>query len=99
MRIFYVIILSLLAMVHVQLFAHDSGVPSIFRLKNQLNNLTNDMDATKSKNALLVYEIEGLKHNIGSIESRARQDLGFIREGEIYVRIIHDRDNTSSSTD
>ena len=56
------------------------------------------MGITKVKNERLMSEIDDLKNNLASIESIARRDLGYIKQGEIYVRITHDNKRTDSTT-
>ena len=98
MRICYCIILGFMIMLLVQLFAHDGGLPSVFTLRSQLQSLQKEMGITKVKNERLMSEIDDLKNNLASIESIARRDLGYIKQGEIYVRITHDNKRTDSTT-
>lgn len=47
-----------------------------------------ELAALRQRNAALGAEVEDLRTGMAAIEERARADLGMIRPGEVYYRVI-----------
>ncbi len=98
MRVFYCIVVVFIAMVHAQIFADDNGLLAVIHLNQQLKHENAEIEKATLKNKGLLEEINDLKHNVNTVEARARRDLGFIKAHETYIRFIHDEASTVSNT-
>lgn len=70
--------------VPAQILARDPRVPS---LRRQVSGLEREIDEVEQKNLRMVREIEALRSDIHTIESRARAELGMVYPNELVLRI------------
>lgn len=70
--------------VPAQILARDPRVPS---LRRQVAGLEREIDEVEQKNLRMVREIEALRSDIHTIESRARAELGMVYPNELVLRI------------
>jgi cell division protein FtsB len=47
-----------------------------------------DTAGLKVRNENLLTEVKGLRHTLAAVESRARTDLGMIKEGESFFLVV-----------
>jgi cell division protein FtsB len=80
-------LITLLVILHVQLWFGRGSVPNVSRMATEL-------EAQKQKNAQaqlvndrLVAEVRDLKEGLGMVEEKARLELGMVKPNEIYVQI------------
>jgi cell division protein FtsB len=80
-------LITLLVILHVQLWFGRGSVPNVARMATQL-------EAQKQKNAQaqlvndrLVAEVRDFKEGLGMVEEKARLELGMVKPNEIYVQI------------
>ena len=59
--------------------------PENVRLQNELDTLQKVNAAIRAQNAGLERSLKSLKSNPALLEQAAREDLGFIRDGEVVV--------------
>jgi len=45
------------------------------------------------RNKRIAEEVKSLKNNLGSIEEKAREDLGMIKQGETFYLVIDENDS------
>ncbi|GAK84657.1 cell division protein DivIC [Vibrio ponticus] len=88
MRIFVLILLLLLGWLQYTLWLGKNGmfdyqtVSSEIEVQNQVNaNLT-------TRNNEMFAEIDDLRQGLDAIEERARHELGMVKEGETFYRMI-----------
>ena len=55
--------------------------------KIELNKLQKDIKSLRDRNSLLEKDIEDLNGGIDGIEESARSELGYVREGESFIRV------------
>jgi cell division protein FtsB len=70
--------------VPAQILARDPRVPS---LRRQVSGLEREIDEVEQKNLRMVREIEALRSDIHTIESRARAELGMVYPNELVLRL------------
>jgi cell division protein FtsB len=70
--------------VPAQILARDPRVPS---LRRQVTGLEREIDDVEQKNLRMVREIEALRSDIHTIESRARAELGMVYPNELVLRV------------
>ena len=84
--IFLIMIISIL---QYRFWIGEDGVYRTYYLKKKIiiQNLKNE--DLKKLNEQLFHEIIFLKKDMSIIESRARNDLGMVKQGEVFYRVIH----------
>ena len=72
----------------LRLWFGDGSIREVLRLKKEVLAQQAMVDSLERRNALLAAEVQDLKHRLGALEERARIDLGMIRQGETFFRVI-----------
>ena len=62
-------------------FAHKSELDEQLRLQNLENQ------RLRLRNAMIARDVKSLKTNLDAIEEKAREDLGMIKDGEIFYLV------------
>ena len=88
MRLVQLILLVLIVALQVRYWFADNGYFDKQRLASELSTQQTELSALQAKNDLLRARVDDLKSGNDAIEELARQDLGLIQPGEIFV-IIH----------
>lgn len=88
MRLVQLILLVLIVALQVRYWFADNGYFDNQRLASELSTQQTELSALQAKNDLLRARVDDLKSGNDAIEELARQDLGLIQPGEIFV-IIH----------
>lgn len=88
MRIISVILLIFLILLQHRLWFGKNSVADYYSLINDVDRqiITNTKLTTRNK--ILYADIADLKSGIQAIEESARNELGMIKEGETFFRII-----------
>jgi cell division protein FtsB len=68
-------------------FSNGGFLESRFLTKKITTQDAKNADLQK-QNAILMADVKALKHNDDAIESRARNDLGMIKKGEIFYQVV-----------
>lgn len=69
-------------------FAKDGAV-EVFHFKKMLAVQSAKNHLLEQQNNYLRNEIAELKNNGEAVEEYARSDLGMIKEGEVFYRVVH----------
>lgn len=64
----------------------DQGFADLRSLKRERDQLVGENEKLARENQAISIEIDRLKHDLGYIESIARQELGMIGEDEIVLK-------------
>lgn len=78
----------LIVLLQYRLWFSDDGLSEMDRLENRLLSLRDEVAGREARNASLEADVRDLKEGNEAIEERARQELGMIREGEVFVQVI-----------
>lgn len=57
-------------------------------LQDQIARQQLENDRLRERNALLQTDVQDLKSGLDGIEERARHELGLVKKGEIFYRIV-----------
>ncbi len=86
-RIVPAILITLLVVLHAQLWFGRGSVPNV-------NRMVLELEAQKQKNAQaqlvndrLVADVQDLREGLEMVEEKARLELGMVKPNEIYVQI------------
>jgi cell division protein FtsB len=71
-----------------RLWFGKNSVSDFQQKQNQITTLTKQNANLQQRNQLLRADIEDLQLGIESMEERARNELGLIKEGETFYRIL-----------
>ena len=84
-----ILILTLLLVVlQYAVWAGRHNVFDLFFLKDQLSHLEQSNEQLRKRNNQLHAEVIDIKSRLGAIEAKARSELGLIKPGETYIRIV-----------
>ena len=86
MRFVTVALLLLLAGVQAGLWLGNGGLPTVMRLRAQLDGQLQANAAQRLANQRLSAEVDDLRQGLEMVEERARADLGMVKPDEILVQ-------------
>ena len=88
MRPITVILTICLILLQYRLWFGKHSVPDYLALKDDVKRQVENNEQLKQRNKLLYADTDDLKSGVEAIEERARNELGMIKEGETFFRII-----------
>ncbi|MGL1956127.1 MAG: cell division protein FtsB [Colwellia sp.] len=88
MRLFTAVLLILLSLLQYRLWFGKNSVPDYLALKEEVSRQQDVNENLKQRNKLLYADTDDLKLGVEAIEERARNELGMIKEGETFFRLI-----------
>ena len=81
--LFIILILS-----QIQLWFGSHGVFQLWSLNNDIRDKKQLNETMLNRNEQLHAEVQELKTGSEALEERARSNLGFVKEGETFYRVI-----------
>lgn len=93
MRIIVLLLAVLLAWLMYRLWFGHGGAGDVRALSQKVELQKRENGGLKQRNDALAAEVENLKSADGgaAVEERARSELGMIKPGEVFYRVIDDR--------
>ncbi|GEA52388.1 cell division protein FtsB [Vibrio inusitatus NBRC 102082] len=88
MRIFSVLLFSLLVVMQAKLWAGKNGVNDYRQVQDEIAIQSSVNSELHKRNDEMFAEIDDLRQGLDAIEERARHELGMVKEGETFYRII-----------
>jgi cell division protein FtsB len=82
-----VALITLLLVLHGQLWFGRGSVPKVAHLQNQLDLQIQLNQQAQTANNQLSAEIRDLKEGLEMVEEKARMELGMIKSNEVFVQI------------
>jgi len=86
------ILFLLLILLQANLWFGSHGVFQLWSLQNNTAEVQERNDALMERNETLHAEVEELESGKEALEERARNQLGFIKDGETFYRVIPKRE-------
>ena len=86
-RLITLLLVTLLVLVHAELWFGDSGMPRVMQLRAKLKAQNEGNDVARSRNEQLLAEVLDLREGLEMVEEKARYELGMIKPDEILVQI------------
>ena len=86
---------ALLAFLQYRLWFGQGGAGEVQALSAQVQHQARDNGGLRQRNAEVAAEVEDLKSGEAAVEERARSELGMIKPGEKFYRVV---EPASSST-
>ena len=84
----------MLAGLQVRLWRGEGGRDAVSGLQRQVDAQARENGGLRQRNDALAAEVQDLKSGEAAVEDRARSELGMIRPGEVFYRVI---DNPGST--
>ena len=88
LRIVLVVLVALLAWLQYRLWFGSGGNQEVSGLRAQVEQQARQNDGLRERNAALAAEVADLKSGEAAIEERARAELGMIKPGETFYRVV-----------
>jgi len=90
LRIVLLVLLLLLGWLQYRLWFGTGGAGDVARLEDQVTQQAHQNAGLRERNAALAAEVADLKSPTGeaAVEERARSELGMIRPGETFYRVV-----------
>lgn len=82
------LLLVLLAFLQYQFWFGRGSSGEVVALENQVEHQKRENEGLKERNAALAAEVEDLKSGEAAVEERARSELGMIKPGEKFYRVV-----------
>ena len=83
-----IVLLVLLGLLQYRLWFGKNSIPDYVALQEDVNRQSLQNANLAQRNALLKADISDLKIGLEAIEERARNELGLIKRGETFYRIL-----------
>jgi cell division protein FtsB len=94
MRAITLLLVVFIMLLQYRLWFGKNSVPDYLALESEVQRQIIDNDKLKQRNKLLYADTDDLKSGVEAIEERARNELGLIKEGETFFRLIPSEKNT-----
>jgi cell division protein FtsB len=88
LRILALLLLALLAWLQYRLFLGEGGAIATASLQAQVDRQAAENRGLGQRNEQLAAEVENLKSGEAAAEERARSELGMIKPGETFYRVV-----------
>ncbi len=89
------LLVLLLVLLQYRLWVGDGSLAEVWDLYRRVEAQKQENQRLRERNQALEAEVQDLKQGLEAIEERAREELGMIKDGEIFYQVIED----SSLTD
>ena len=83
-----VLLVALLAWLQYRLWFGHGGAGQVQALSQQVRQQARDNGGLRQRNAEVAAEVEDLKSGEAAVEERARSELGMIKPGETFYRVV-----------
>ena len=90
MRLLYLTLVSILSLLIYHFIAGNNGLMDHARIEQDVMVQTQKNTLLLERNNALKNEISDLRKGYDAIEERTRNELGMIKQGETFYRIIND---------
>lgn len=88
MKTIIIFIVLLLTFLQYKLWFDNDGIPQVVRLQKEVNKQTTNNNLLRKRNTQLEAEVNDLKNGRLAIEERARNELGMIKDDEVFYQFI-----------
>lgn len=82
------IVLLLFVWLQYQLWFDETSVRSILEMNEKISEQEELNEAINARNQVLEEEVIAIKSGMGSIEAKARKELGMVKDDETYFIVV-----------
>lgn len=90
-RLVPALLITLLLVLHAQLWFGRGSVPQVSQMKQDLAALELANREARQRNDQIASEVSDLQEGLDMIEELARLDLGMVKPNEIFVQIAQNK--------
>ena len=84
------LLVLLLGWLQYRLWLGIGSAGEVAALQTQLEHQRHENGGLEERNAALAAEVRDLKEGVAAAEERARSELGMIKPGEVFYRVVED---------
>jgi cell division protein FtsB len=99
MKWLVVLLAAMLAFLQYRLWFGAGGEREVAVLQERVDHQRRQNEGLEQRNAALAAEVADLKSGEAAIEERARSELGMIRPGETFYRVVDGERSPESPAD
>lgn len=88
MRVVILLLLTVLLALQYRLWFGKNSLPDYWRLQQDVRNQQQTNSNLERRNQVLFADIEDLREGEDALEERARNELGMIKQDEVFFRVI-----------
>lgn len=81
-------LLLLLLVLQLTLWLGDGGLLDLWDQYQNVEVQRDDNERLQERNAALNAEVLDLKQGLDAVEEHAREDLGMVKEGEVFYQVV-----------
>lgn len=97
MRILTLLLIVLLGLLQYRLWFGQHSIADYFRQQEELKSQQASNLELEKRNRVLRADVKDLQQGLDAIEERARNELGLIREDEVFFRMFSQSGNAKDS--
>jgi cell division protein FtsB len=90
LRLLALVLVALLIALQLRFWGGASGWGEVGTLQAVVETQREENERLRLRNDALAAEVDDLKEGEDAVEERARAELGMIRPGEVFYRIVED---------
>lgn len=84
----YIVLIVLIAVLQVKFLFGQGNWRQVQDLREQVHAQQKENQALLSRNRALAAEVKDLKSGVDAVEERARNEMGMVKPGETFYRVI-----------
>jgi len=88
MRWLIALLVTILLVLQYRLWVGEGSLAEVWRLRHQVEAQKKENERLVERNQALEAEVKDLKQGMDAVEERARNDLGMIKEDEVFYQVI-----------
>lgn len=88
LSVLLVLLVAMLAFLQYRLWLGEGGRGSVAVLAERVDQQARENEGLQQRNDALAAEVEDLKSGEAAVEERARSELGMIKPGETFYRVV-----------
>lgn len=92
-KVLTLILVALIVLLQYPLWLGKGSWLKVWEVDQQLATQYETNEKLKTRNSALDAEVRDLKQGYDAAEERARNELGMIKEGEIFFRTVNDKND------
>ena len=94
MRWVVLLLIGLLSWLQVRLWVGEGSLEELQSLRQEIRHQQAAIQRFTLRNRMLQAEVEDLRSGQDAVEERARNELGMIREGELFIQVLESREGS-----
>lgn len=83
-----IVLVILLGILQYELWFEPTGLVNLFKLRHTVADQAAQNKLLEERNQALAEHVDALKQGDGAVETQARQDLGMVKNDEVYYQVI-----------